>query len=167
MGLSARLLGEDEHVVLHLRTHAKALVLPAAGLVLAGGLTGIGAALIPQAYRPWGQAAVAVVGLTLALWWAIVPYLRWWTSTYTVTNHRLITREGILHRTGRDLPLGRVSDVSYDRSLSDRVLGCGTLVIATAADGGRVVLPDVPDVEDVHVTMTELLYGPQTPLRTR
>ena len=165
VGRSARLLGADEQVVMHMRTHGKVLVLPAAGLVLAGGLTGAGAALIPHAYRPYGQAAVAVVGLTLALWWAVIPYLRWWTSTYTVTNHRLITRQGILHKTGRDLPLARVSAVSYDRSLGDRMLGCGTLNISTAADGGRIVLPDVPDVAEVHVTMSELLSGQPVPQR--
>ena len=40
------------------------------------------------------------------------------------------------------------------------MLGCGTLPVQTAADAGPVVLDDVPDVEDVHVAMTELIHGP-------
>lgn len=165
VALSARLLGADEHIVLHMRTHAKALILPAAGLVGAGALTGVGVALIPSAYRPYGQVAVAVVGLALAVWWAVIPFLRWSTSTYTVTNRRLITRHGIVSKAGRDLPLMRINDVSYSRSLTDRMLGCGTLNISTAADGDGIVLPDVPDVEEVHVTMTELLFGAPSPRR--
>lgn len=159
VGISARSLGTDEYLVMHMRTHAKSLFWPAVGLIAAGGLIGVGTALIPSSFRPGGQIAVALLGLALALWWAIIPYLRWRTSTYTLTNRRLITRHGILNRTGKDFPLVRVNDVSYEQSVSDRMLGCGTLVISSAAESGPIVLPDVPDVEEVHVTMSELLFG--------
>jgi uncharacterized membrane protein YdbT with pleckstrin-like domain len=88
-----------------------------------------------------------------------VPYLRWWTTTYTVTNRRLITRSGILNKTGTDLPLHRINEVTSERSLLDRMLGCGTLNIATAAEDGMVVLSDVPDAERVHTEISELLFG--------
>lgn len=159
MGFPGKQLGADEYVVTHMRTHAKALVLPALGLILAGALTGVGAALIPTRYRPEAQLVVAAFGLGLAVWWAVLPFLRWTTTTYTITNHRVISRSGILSKIGKDLPLMRINDVSYDRSLLDRMLGCGTLNIQTAADGGPVVLTDVPDVEHVHVEMSELLFG--------
>jgi len=157
MGLSARLLGRDERVVLRLRTHGKALIWPALGLVLTGLLLGAGTALVPSAYRPAGQYAVAVAVCALALWWSVVPFLRWRSRTYTITNHRLVTRAGILHRTGVDLPLLRVVDVSYQRSLVDRMLGCGTLVIQNAAES-QIVLDDVPDVQYVHQVLTGLLF---------
>lgn len=160
MGLSTKLLGTDEHVLMHMRTHGKSLVWPALGLIACGGLLGAGAALIPYDFRPVGQFAVAVVVGVLASWWAIIPFLRWRTTTFTLTNHRLITRTGILNKTGTNLPLARVNDVTFERSLSDRVLGCGTLRVQTAADAGPVVLTDVPDVEDVHVTMSELIHHP-------
>ena len=107
-----------------------------------------------------GQFAVAIVAGVLATWWSIIPFLRWRTTTYTLTNYRLITRTGIFNKSGTNLPLARVNDVTYQRSLSDRMLGCGTLRVQTAAEAGPVVLDDVPDVEDVHVTMTELIHGP-------
>ena len=58
------------------------------------------------------------------------------------------------------LPLLRINDVSYQRSLMDRILGCGTLYIQTAAEGA-VVLDDVPDVEHVHLVLTGLLFDPR------
>ena len=39
------------------------------------------------------------------------------------------------------------------------MFGCGTLHVQTAAEDGTVVLDDVPDVEQVHREMTELLFG--------
>jgi membrane protein YdbS with pleckstrin-like domain len=159
VGVSTRLLGADEYVVMHLRTHGKVLFWPALGLIAVGGLIGIGTALIPSAFRPGGQIAVALLGLALAIWWAIIPYLRWSTNTYTLTNRRLITRWGILNRAGKDFPLTRVNDVAYEQSMADRMLGCGTLYVQSAAEGGPIVLVDVPDVADVHVTMSELLHG--------
>ena len=159
MGLPAKLLGADEHVVIHTRTHAKALILPALALILIGGAVGVGLALMPVEARPAGPLAVVAVGLVLVLWWVVVPYLRWWTKTYTVTNRRLMTRSGILNKTGTDLPLNRINEVAIERSLLDRILGCGTLNVSTAAEDGMVVLDDVPDAEHVHTEISELLFG--------
>jgi uncharacterized membrane protein YdbT with pleckstrin-like domain len=165
MGRSAKLLGADERVVRRMRTHAKAMILPAALLVMEGGLLGVGAALVPSRYRPVGQYAVVVAVLAMVLWSSVIPFLRWRSRTYTITTHRLITRAGILSRTGHDLPLARVNNVSYSRSLADRMFGCGTLYVQTAAEGGALVLDDVPDVQQVHLTLTELLFSraPETP----
>ncbi len=163
VGLPTKLLGTDEHVVLHTRTHAKALILPATALVLVGAGVGAGAALVPSGARPVGQAAIGVVGLLLAVWWCLSPFLRWRTTTYTLTNRRLVTRSGIVNKVSKDLPLSRVNDVSSERSLADRVLGCGTLNVQTASEAGLISLVDVPDVAHVHQTMTELLFGGAEP----
>ncbi|GAA2098570.1 hypothetical protein GCM10009841_11870 [Microlunatus panaciterrae] len=159
MGFSPKLLGADEYVVVHMRTHAKALILPALVLILAGAGFGVAAALIPAEYHQVGLVVAAALAVLVVLLWSVIPFLRWRTSTYTITNRRLITRRGIINRSGKDLPLMRINDVSYERSLTDRMLGCGTLNIQTAAEGGTIVLSDVPDVERVHVAMTELLFG--------
>lgn len=160
MALSRRLLGAGEQVVLRRRSHAKVLVRPALVLVLVALGVGVGAALIPRDARPLGQLAVAAVGLLLVVWGSVRPFLRWLTTTYTITTRRLITRSGIFRTVGTDLPLIRIHDVSYERSLADRMLGCGTLVIQTAAEGGIAVLRDVPDVEHAHQVLTELIFGP-------
>ena len=143
--------------MLHTRTHGKALVLPVLALVLTGAGVGAGTALVPGAARPLGQLAVAVLGLALVGWWTVRPFLRWLTTTCTLTTRRLVVRRGVLSRTSMELPLSRVLDVSSERSLSDRVLGCGTLLVQTAAEGGPVALVDVPDVEHVHQVLSELL----------
>lgn len=158
MGLNRKLLGADEHEVRHMRTHGKALILPAVLLVLLTVLMGTVLALLPDSWGLLGDLAVVGVTLLLVVVVCLVPMLRWLTTTYTLTSRRIITRRGILNKTGHDLPLRRINDVSYERTLLDRMLGCGSLVITTASEQ-PVVLPDVPDVERVHVVMTELLFG--------
>jgi uncharacterized membrane protein YdbT with pleckstrin-like domain len=161
VALPAKLLGADEHVVIHTRTHIKAMILPALAFVVIAAAVGAGAAVIPREARPIGQIAIAVLGVVLAIWLVLLPLLRWRTTTYTITNRRLITRSGILNKIGKDLPLNRINEVSYERSLLDRMLGCGSLIVQTAAEDGTIVLHDVPDVEHVNLQMTQLLFGPQ------
>lgn len=154
-----RLISTDEYVVVRTRTHAKALIWPAIGLVVLGGLVGSGAAVVPSGYRPAGQIVVVSLGLLVAVWLIARPFLSWLTTTYVLTTHRLITRSGVLHRVGKDLPLIRVNDVSYDQGLIDRVFGCGTLVVQTAGENGTIAVVDVPDVRHVHAVLGELLFG--------
>ena len=77
-----------------------------------------------------------VLGLILVIWWCLVPLLRWRTTTYTITNRRLITRSGILSKQGKDLPLNRINEVGTEQSLTDRLFRCGSLNVQTAAEAG-------------------------------
>ena len=156
MGISKKLLSDDENVVLSVRTHPKALIGPIALLILlvAGVIT---AAMLQPDNSRVGLAA-AVLALAVAMIWVVIPFVRWMTSTYTVTNRRLITRSGILTRTGRDIPLFRINDVAYEKDLLDRILGCGTLIISDASEKAGLVLPDIPHVEQVHLQISNLLF---------
>lgn len=164
MGLPADLLGEGEVEELHLRSHAKALIVPILVLLLVAVLTGFAEALMPPVTQPWSGWIIAGLALVAIVLWTIVPFLRWWTTTYTFTNRRIITRRGIINKSGHDLPLSRINNVAYERSLIDRMFGCGTLQLTTAADE-PVTLDDIPDVERVHVVMTELLFSGSDPIQ--
>ena len=86
-----------------------------------------------------------------------VAWLQWMATTYTVTTKRVITRAGVLNRTGHDLPLTRISDVQQDRGLTDRIFGCGTLILQTSSDD-PLLLVDVPQVMMVQLEIANLLF---------
>lgn len=159
MAISRKLLNDDESVVVSTRTHAKALLGPALVLILVAAVAGFVTSFTPAAGRaaPLLQAAIGAVAAVFVFRWVVKPFLVWLTTTYTVTNRRLITRSGILSRRGHDIPLARVSDVSYERGLLDRLLGCGTLLVAVASEQ-RVELHDIPQVEQVHLRIHDLLF---------
>lgn len=158
MALSQKLLGPDEHIVLSLRTHAKAMLVPALVLILTCGVVGFLWAVVDGDAATPLRWVLAIIAIVVIVWFVLVPFLRWMTTTYTVTNRRLITRSGILTRKGHDIPLPRISTVNSERGVIDRVLGCGTLVLSEASDS-QVTLHDVPKVESVALTIANLLHG--------
>jgi len=160
MAISSKLLSPGEHVIASTRTHWKALVLPVLILIITCAVAGFLIGVIPDgaAHGPL-LIAVIVVGVAIMIWFTVRHVLIWLTASYTVTNRRLINRSGVFVRKGRDIPLHRINDVSYERGVIDRLLGCGTLVISDASEQGRSVLPDVPHVEKLQLLITDLLFG--------
>lgn len=150
-GIPKRLLGEDESVVMALRPHWKELIAPTLVLLVVSPVVTYAATVVPEssAQTPL-RIAVVVVGVLLLLRWTLWPFLRWLTTSYIVTDRRVITRVGIIARHGRDMPLSRINDVSFEHSgVLERLLGCGTLTVESAGERGQLVMRDVPGVEDV------------------
>ena len=57
---------------------------------------------------------------------------------------------GDVLRSGRDMPISRVNDVTFEHGgLLERMLGCGTLTVESAGERGQLVMRDVPKVEEV------------------
>ena len=161
MPISRRLLNEGERVVVSTRTHVKALLVPALWLILVAGVAGYVSSFTGGAGRaqPLLVAVIWLAALVVVVLLVVRPFLVWLTTEYTITDRRLITRTGVLNRRGHDIPVPRISDVAYEHGLVDRMLGCGTLVISDASEQGRVRLPEIPHVEQVHLQISDLLFG--------
>jgi uncharacterized membrane protein YdbT with pleckstrin-like domain len=126
-----RLLVAGERVARHVRPHWRMLVLPA---VLPVVVAFLGAWLVALARpTPWNVAvlvAVLVVGLALVGWFSIAPVLRWRSTHFVVTDRRILVREGVLTRTGVAVVGASITAVRTTRTVTERLLGCGTLVVA-------------------------------------
>jgi uncharacterized membrane protein YdbT with pleckstrin-like domain len=153
MGFPQRLLADDEQLVLVLRRHVKAVFWPVIVLVLCVAAFGVALWL-----NGWGIPAwiVGVVAALIALRGFLWPFLVWWNQTYAITTRRLILRTGVLNRSGHDMPLTRLNDVSFEHTLFERMLGCGTLVVESAGERGQLKLDDIPKVEVVQRTLYRL-----------
>jgi uncharacterized membrane protein YdbT with pleckstrin-like domain len=92
---------------------------------------------------------VVVVALIALFILVVRPFLFWWTTQYVFTNRRIIIRTGIVARRGRDMPLSKVNDVSFDHTVWERLLNTGTLMIESAAENGQLVIENIPNVEQV------------------
>ncbi|MGY2066882.1 PH domain-containing protein [Blastococcus sp. SYSU DS0619] len=145
-----KLLADDEEVVRHLHPHWLTVFWPVVFFLLVVGGASFGAALVPAGpQQGMIRLAIVVLAALLLLVLVVVPLLRWRTTHYVVTTHRLLFREGVLARRGRDIGLARITDVSYTQTLWERIIRSGTLTIETAGDGGATVLRQIPDSEGV------------------
>jgi uncharacterized membrane protein YdbT with pleckstrin-like domain len=93
-----------------------------------------------------GEVRLLVTLLVLALAgaWAIVTWIRWTATSFTVTDQRVILDSGVFSRSSRVIPIDRVQDVATRRSLAGRILGYGTVEIDAAGSQGAERLDHVP-----------------------
>ena len=148
----------DEQPVLLLHPHWKTLIRPILIAVLVVAVVLV-AEVIPSGALT--RAAIGLVAVLVLMVLLIVPLLRWRTTTYELTTRRLRTRYGIVTRRGRDIPLTRISDVSFEKGVLDRLLGAGRLVVESAGEHGQIVLTDIPRVEYVQATLFRLVEDEQ------
>lgn len=149
-------VGEESVEILH--PHWKTLVRPIALAFVVVAVLLAGEVLIPD-NKGAGieRLALAAVGIVLLMWWLTYPLLRWRTTVYELTTRRMRLRDGIIARNGRDIPLSRITDVSFRKGLLDRLLGCGTLIVESAGEHGELILTEIPHVERVSATLFQLV----------
>jgi uncharacterized membrane protein YdbT with pleckstrin-like domain len=149
-------VGEESVAILH--PHWKTLVLPVLLAFVVVAVLLVGEVLIPAGKTAGIERLVlAAVAIVLLMWWLMYPILRWRTTVYEVTTKRMRLRDGILTRNGRDIPLSRITDVSFRKGLLDRLLGCGTLVVESAGEHGELALNEIPQVERVSALLFQLV----------
>lgn len=153
-----RLLMDAEEVVVHRHPHVRVLFRPTAVTILVIAAAGVLVMAVPRGATRAGIVAVAVLAVLVAV---VRPVLHWLTTTLTITDRRLLLRSGVFARYGRDIPLGRIEEVSFEHTLFERMLGAGTLYVELATGRGLVVVQNVPRVEDVHSALYQLLDDPE------
>jgi uncharacterized membrane protein YdbT with pleckstrin-like domain len=149
-------VGEESVAVLH--PHWKTLVVPVLLTFVVVAVLLAGEVLIPVSKAAGIERLVlAVIAILLLMWWLMYPILVWRTTVYEVTTRRMRLRDGILTRNGRDIPLSRITDVSFRKGVLDRLLGCGTLVVESAGEHGELALTAIPHVEQVSALLFQLV----------
>jgi uncharacterized membrane protein YdbT with pleckstrin-like domain len=153
-----RSLAAGEEPVAILRPHWKVLVRPIVLACLVLAVLAAGEVLIPAGKAAAAERlALAVAAIAALAWWLLYPVLRWRTTVYELTTKRMRLRDGILTRRGRDIPLSRITDVSFRKGLLDRVLGSGTLVVESAGEHGELALTEIPHVERISSLLFQLV----------
>lgn len=162
MAYPEKILADDEQVVERLHPHWITLVGPIVWFVLICGLGGFGLAEI---YSNMGKGtgrtilvvALVVVALALLCWLTFAPAIRWRTTHYVFTTHRVLIRRGVFTHTGRDISLQRINDVGFSQTLWDRIVGAGTLTIESAGEQGQESLNNIPHSDRVQQQLNRLI----------
>ncbi|HXD89597.1 MAG TPA: PH domain-containing protein [Candidatus Binataceae bacterium] len=145
----ARVLGPRPSAV---REYALSRILPSwwyftRDIAIAAIMAGVGVAMMAA---PKGDARLGLI-LTVAAAgvFGLIALARSYTS-WSLTSDRLIERRGILASRRREMELADVRSIEVTRSLMQRMLGLGNVMIASAASAEFLIrLTDIPDPEKV------------------
>jgi uncharacterized membrane protein YdbT with pleckstrin-like domain len=96
----------------------------------------------------WGL--VAIVAAILFVVMLVAGYVKRLFTTYTISNHRLHIRRGIVARKEQQTQVNRVQNVNTNQSVLERLLQVGTVDFDTAAgDDYQFAFKGVADPADV------------------
>jgi uncharacterized membrane protein YdbT with pleckstrin-like domain len=88
-----------------------------------------------------GIAVVALLAITAL--WLIGRYLKWLTTNFVITSQRLIFRQGVIAKSGIEIPLERVNNVNFNQGVFERMLGAGDLLIESGGEDGQQRFTDI------------------------
>lgn len=133
----------DEHVIFVLRP---TLIFVAVWYVVAAFLVLVSAGVMGLlGNQVNGQTAFYVIMGAAVLAFAIPFYkhIQRMREVYTLTNHKLEMRFGLIAKTVRNIPLRNVQDVTVTSRAGERILGLGDIVIDSASESGKITWSNI------------------------
>ena len=156
MAFPRRLLSEGEQLVLDLRPHWIALVTPLLEAALIVAAVGLALGYMPNGWPTWVRWAVVIAGLVLLVWRSARRIVAWATSHFVVTTDRVVHRSGWFAKRSMEIPLENVSDVRFNQSVFERMIGAGDLTLESAGEFGQETFSHVRKPELVQKTIYEM-----------
>jgi uncharacterized membrane protein YdbT with pleckstrin-like domain len=86
---------------------------------------------------------IALILLVVTVIWLVIRYLKWLTTNFVITSNRLIFRQGVVAKSGIEIPLERVNNVNFHQTVFERVLGAGDLLIESGGEDGQQRFTDI------------------------
>ena len=154
MGFPRALLADHEKIIFELRPHWIALLPSVLWTFAAGIALFLGYEAVEAIFDDDPSTAKSIVGGIVTVAWlllALLPALRWYFTLFVLTSDRLITRQGIIAKSSREIPLERINDVTFNQSVLDRILGAGDLLVESAGERGQTRIENVRKPEQVQL----------------
>lgn len=110
-----------------------------------------------------GLGSLLVLALLGVIGWLVWKWIEWTRSLFFFTPYRIIYVHGIVTRTIAMLPMGKVTDLKYDRSPAGQLLDYGTFIIESAGQEQALrKLSPVPEPDETYKQLVDWLFGKGT-----
>jgi len=148
----------NEQQVIHTRRHPAILIGPSL-LTLAGLL--VAALLSATVLRGYGALVTVIWIAWLVLFgWMIWNVVNWAVDYFVVTSHRILLTSGVFTRKVAMMPLTKVTDMSFQRTFSGRMLGYGEFIVESAGrDQALRTIDHIPYPEQLYLEVCGMLFG--------
>jgi uncharacterized membrane protein YdbT with pleckstrin-like domain len=108
----------------------------------------------------WYAGLVAVLRLTILV-------ALWWVERIVITDKRVMLAKGILTHDIGMMPLGKVTDLTFKRTMTGRIMGYGTMIIESAGQIQALNKIDfMPQPEEIYEALAELIFGDKRQTRS-
>jgi uncharacterized membrane protein YdbT with pleckstrin-like domain len=124
-----RYLAPSEHILHTTRRHWIVIAKPVAIwllILLIGGFLGF--ATSPEQTRTLIDRIVGIVALVATIY-AVWKVAQWIAAAYVITDQRVLEIEGLFARKVSAVPLMKVTDTTFRRTVPGRILGYGDLML--------------------------------------
>jgi uncharacterized membrane protein YdbT with pleckstrin-like domain len=82
----------------------------------------------------------------------------WWADRIVVTDERIFEISGVLTRRVASMPVSRVTDMTYKRTIGGRILGYGEVIVESAGqEQGLSSIDHIPQPDHFYRTVTSLV----------
>lgn len=153
-----------ERRVIRFRRHWAVIVGEVTQAVVLFVLLAVGAAFLPQNVV---LDNLFWYGALLVLLKTSYKVAEWWVEKIVVTDKRVMLTEGILTHQAGMMPLTKVTDLTFQRTLLGRMLGYGTMIIESAGQIQALNRIDfLPDPDEVYEAISELVFGDKRQTRS-
>ena len=153
MPISRKLLLPDEDVALDIHPHwvffAESVALLVLGILLGVGAIAIGALKDSPSGLAKALSWLAVAVIAAGAVWTLIRYMKWVTTNFVVTSHRILHRHGVFAKAGIEIPIDRVMNVNFAQSVRERMLGAGNLLIESGGEDGQQTFTDIRKPQEV------------------
>ena len=154
-----RYLLRGERIVAQIRRHRIVLARPALTL-LGAVLLAIWIDVNASGDGAAGLVRIAWLGVLGVLLWAGWRFFEWWYERFVVTDKRILLFHGFITRKVPMMPLTKVTDMTYERSILGRLLGYGTFVIESAGqDQALSRIDHVPQPDESYRAIVGEIFG--------
>lgn len=156
MTFPRRLLSQGEELIMDIRPHWIALVAPIAETVLIVSAAALALIYMPNKWSTGVRWAVVLIAVGLFLYWPARRIVAWLTSHFVITTDRVIHRSGWFAKKSMEIPLENISDVRFNQSAFERVIGAGDLTLESPGTFGQETFGDIRKPELVQKTIYEM-----------
>jgi hypothetical protein len=155
-----RYLAPSERVIHSCRKHAIVIVKPIAVWLAALAIgSAIGFLVSPRTTNSLADI-IAGWGVVVTTFYVIWKLFQWWVARYVITDQRVLFIEGILNVRVSAIPLQKVTDTTFSKTLAGRIFGYGDLMLDSPGEhGGLSMLVDLPRPDQMYRLITSLVVG--------
>jgi len=106
-----------------------------------------------------GVTVFLLIIILILFLWITWDLLKWRSTSYKLTDQRIITKSGILRKNKNYIHYDKIQDVTVSQSLTERITSSGDIEVFGGHEHTRIILNDVPRPKDVEEMINRMIEG--------